>query len=156
MVELVCANRCSLIAYNLICKDGHEFEGWFADSKAYAAQEEAGQLVCPVCGDASISKAIMAPAVKTSVTKAKGRSTPPAGVASDHQKLRQFVAGFRKYVEENAEHVGREFPEEARKIHYGEKEARHIYGESTLHEARELIEEGIEIAPVPPDPGDLN
>ena len=146
---------CSVIAYNLVCKDGHEFEGWFADSKAYADQEKAGDLICPICGDASITKAVMAPAVKTSVTKAKGRSAPEETVP-DRQKLRQYVAGFRKYVEENADYVGPQFPEEARKIHYGETDARHIYGESTLKEAKELIEEGIEIAPLPPDPGDLN
>jgi hypothetical protein len=98
----------------------------------------------------------MAPAVMTSVTKAKGRAVPPPPQATDQQKLRQFAAGFRKYVEENADYVGPQFPEEARKIHYGETEARHIYGESTLGEAKELIEEGIEIAPLPPDPSDLN
>ena len=143
-----------MIAYSLTCKDGHEFEGWFANSMAYAAQEKAGDLVCPVCGDASVTKAIMAPAVRNSVTKAKGRGTvaPP----DEQQKLRQFVAGFRKYVEDNADYVGPKFPEEARKIHYGETEARHIYGESTIKEAQELIDEGIEIAPLPPDPGDLN
>ena len=110
-----------MIAYNLVCKDGHEFEGWFASSNAFAAQEKAGDLICPICGDPHVSKAIMAPAVKTSVTKAKGRATPPE-VAPDQQKLRQFVAGFRKYVEENADYVGPQFPEEARKIHYGEAE----------------------------------
>jgi len=143
-----------VIAYSLTCKDGHEFEGWFANSMAYAAQEKAGDLVCPVCGDASVTKAIMAPAVRNSVTKAKGRGTvaPP----DEQQKLRQFVAGFRKYVEDNADYVGPKFPEEARKIHYGETEARHIYGESTVREAQELIEEGIEIAPMPRDPNDLN
>jgi hypothetical protein len=141
-----------LIAYNLVCKDGHEFEGWFANSDAYAAQEKSGDLICPICGDDHVSKAIMAPAVKTSVTKAKGRSEP----APDSQKLRQFVTGFRKYVEENADYVGPQFPEEARKIHYGEADPRHIYGESTLKEAKELIEEGIDIAPLPSDPDDLN
>jgi len=142
-----------VIAYSLVCKDGHEFEGWFSNSEAYAAQAKAGDLVCPVCGNDDVTKGIMAPAVKTSVTKAKGRAevTP-----QEQQKLKQFVAGFRKYVEENADYVGPKFPEEARKIHYGETEARHIYGESTLAEAKELIEEGIEIAPMPPDPGDLN
>ena len=142
-----------MIAYRLICKDGHEFEGWFADSTAYAAQAQAGDLVCPVCGDASVTKAIMAPAVRTSVTKAKGK-TP--GTVPELQKQRQFVAGFRKFIEENADYVGPRFPEEARKIHYGETEERHIYGESTLREARELIEEGIKIAPMPPDPNELN
>lgn len=144
-----------MIAYSLTCKAGHEFEGWFANSSAYADQAKAGELVCPVCGDASVTKAIMAPNVMTSVTKAKGRAVVPSQ-PEERQKLRQFVAGFRKFVEENADYVGPRFPEEARKIHYGETEARHIYGESTLGEAREMIEEGIEIAPMPPDPNDLN
>ncbi len=65
--------------------------------------------------------------------------------------MRQFVTGMRKYVEENADYVGPKFPEEARKIHYGESEERHIYGEATLKEAKELIEEGVDIAPLPPD-----
>jgi hypothetical protein len=142
-----------LIAYSLTCQAGHEFEGWFANSSAYADQAKAGELACPVCGDANVTKAVMAPAVKTSVTKAKGR---PVVEPEEHQKIRQFVAGFRKFVEENADYVGPRFPEEARKIHYGETEARHIYGESTVAQAKELIEEGIEIAPMPPDPNALN
>jgi hypothetical protein len=122
-------------------------------------------LACPVCGDAKIAKAIMAPSVKTSVTKAKGNDVievpapkPPGSPnsAQDAQKVRQFIAGYRKFIEENAEYVGRRFPEEARKIHYGETEERHIYGESTFGEAKELIEEGIDVAPMPPDPADLN
>jgi hypothetical protein len=147
-----------VIAYNLICGDGHEFEGWFKDSAAYDAQAKKGVLACPVCGDDDVKKAIMAPAVKTSVTKAKGRQEvlAPDSNKPDQQKLRQFMAGYRKFIEENAEYVGPKFPEEARKIHYGETEERHIYGESTLGEARELVEEGIQIAPVPPYPGDLN
>jgi len=143
-----------VIAYSLVCKDGHEFEGWFSNSEAYATQAKAGDLVCPVCGDGGVTKAIMAPAVKTSITKAKGRDA--VATPDEQQKLRKFVAGFRKYVEENADYVGPKFSEEARKIHYGETEARHIYGESTVREAQELIEEGIEIAPMPPDPSDLN
>jgi hypothetical protein len=100
----------------------------------------------------------MAPAVKASITKAKGKMevAPAAGNSPDPQKVRQFMAGYRKFIEENADYVGPKFPEEARKIHYGETEERHIYGESTLKEARELIEEGIEVAPMPPDPGELN
>jgi hypothetical protein len=108
-----------------------------------------------MCGDAQVRKAIMAPAVKASVTKAKGRvETPPA--QAENQQVHQFVSGFRKFVEDNAEYVGRRFPEEARKIHYGESDERHIYGESTVKEAWELIEEGIDVAPMPPDPDDLN
>jgi hypothetical protein len=143
-----------VIAYRLTCSHGHEFEGWFQDSAAYDSQQAANALSCPVCGDAEVKKAIMAPAVKNSVTKSKGRDAPEP--QPDPQKVRQFVAGFRKFVEENAEYVGRKFPEEARKIHYGESDERHIYGESTVKEAWELIEEGIDVAPMPPDPDDLN
>jgi hypothetical protein len=147
-----------VIAYQLACRQGHEFEGWFSNSEAYEAQEAQGALVCPMCGDGHVKKAIMAPSVKASVTKAKGKTevTAPASDALDPQKVRQFMAGYRKFIEENADYVGPKFPEEARKIHYGEAEERHIYGESTLKEARELIEEGIEVAPIPSDPGELN
>lgn len=96
----------------------------------------------------------MAPAIGSS---AQPLSAPVAQNGQpDQRKIRQFMAGYRKFVEANAEYVGTKFPEEARKIHYGETEERHIYGESTLREARELVEEGIEIAAVPPDPEDLN
>jgi hypothetical protein len=145
-----------VISYNLACAKGHEFEGWFKDSAAYALQEADGSLACPLCGSAHVKKAIMAPSVMTSVTKAKGKAVAAAAPAVDAQTAKRFIAGFRKFIEENADYVGPKFPEEARKIHYGETEERPIYGESTVSEARELIEEGIEIAPVPQDPGDLN
>jgi hypothetical protein len=142
----------SVITYCLACSEGHEFEGWFASSTAYDDQAASGALACPICGSADVKKAIMAPAVAPA-TKAKGR---PAKPAPDPKAVRQYVAGFRKFVEENADYVGREFPEEARKIHYGEAEERHIYGESTLEEARDLIKEGIDVAPLPPDPDEMN
>jgi hypothetical protein len=138
---------CDVITYNLSCSAGHEFEGWFKDSTAYETQAKARALVCPVCGDHAVEKAIMAPALG-SATREKGRA--------EKQQLRQYASGLRKFIEKNADYVGPKFPEEARKIHYGEAEERHIYGESTLKEAKELIEEGVEIAPIPPDPDDLN
>jgi len=70
--------------------------------------------------------------------------------------MRQFMTGLRKYVEQNADYVGREFPDEARKIHYGESEDRHIYGEASLEEAADLVEEGIDVAPLPPDLNETN
>jgi hypothetical protein len=142
-----------VISYSLACARGHQFEGWFQNSAAYDEQEANGDLCCPACGDASVRKAIMAPSVKTSTTKAKGRDeiTP-----ADAKALRQYATGVRKFVEQNAEYVGPRFAEEARKIHYGESEQKHIYGESTLAEAKELIAEGIDVAPLPPDPDDLN
>ena len=143
-----------MIAYNLSCARGHEFEGWFQSGAAYDTQEAQHALACPICGDGQIQKAIMAPSVKGSVTKAKGRSE--VATSDAHDKRQRFVSGMRKFIEENADYVGPRFPEEARKIHYGEVEERHIYGESTIAEAKELIEEGIDIAPVPSDPDDLN
>lgn len=135
----------------MTCGQGHEFEGWFKNSAAYDEQQAQGALACPVCGDADIRKAPMAPAVSSSGSK---KEISPLSL--DPQKTRQFMAGFRKFVEKNAEYVGLRFPEEARKIHHGETEDRHIYGEATIKEAKELVEEGISIAPLPPDPKELN
>lgn len=138
----------------MACGQGHEFEGWFKNSAAYDEQEAEGALACPVCGDTTIRKAPMAPAV--SGTKSKDKVRPITPPAPDAKVTRQFMAGFRKFVEKNAEYVGPRFPEEARKIHHGETRDRHIYGEATLKEAKELVEEGITIAPLPPDPEKLN
>lgn len=133
-----------VIVYSLACAKGHGFEGWFKDSAAYDTQAADGKLVCPVCNSRKVQKAPMAPAV--SGTKKKGELS-----VTELRKMRQFVSGLRKYVEDNAENVGRKFPEEARKIHYGETEERPIYGEASLDEAKDLIDEGIEVAPLPPD-----
>jgi hypothetical protein len=133
----------AVIVYSLSCAKGHEFEGWFRDSAAFDDQSEHGKLVCPTCGTRKVTKAIMAPAV--SGTK-KAESS-----ASELRKMRQFMTGLRKHIEQNADYVGTDFPEEARKIHYGETEHRHIYGEASIAEAKELIEEGVDVAPMPPD-----
>lgn len=132
-----------MIVYNLRCKSGHEFEGWFKDSAAFDAQSASNKLVCPTCNSRRIEKAIMAPAV--SGTKKKNAAP------DEMRKMRQFMTGLRKYVQDNADYVGPNFAEEARKIHYGETEERQIYGESTVQEAIDLVEEGIEVAPLPPD-----
>lgn len=132
-----------MIVYNLVCKNGHEFEGWFRDSSAYDTQASAGKLCCPTCNSRRVEKAIMAPALAT------GERAPLSN--TDARKMRQFMTGLRKYVQENAEYVGPKFAEEARRIHYGESVDRHIYGETTMEEAQELVEEGVDVAPLPPD-----
>jgi hypothetical protein len=142
-----------MIIYLMACGLGHEFEGWFKDSAAYDAQAARGSLACPVCGDSCIRKAPMSPAI------AKGRSEKPHAKptsSEDARMTRQFMTGIRKFVEKNAEYVGTRFPEEARRIHYGESDDRHIYGEATLKDAKELVEEGIPVVPLPPDPDKLN
>jgi len=140
-----------LIAYNLNCAKGHEFEAWFSSSSAYDDQANTNKLVCPVCNSRKVTKAIMAPALSSKVGKHKFAPTQ-----DEMRKMRQYVTGIRKYVEENAENVGTNFPEEARKIHYGETEERPIYGHATLDEAADLVEEGIDVAPLPPDLSEAN
>ncbi len=132
-----------MIVYNLRCENSHEFEGWFQSGAAFDEQAASGKLVCPMCSTHKIEKGIMAPAV------AGTKKDAPA--ADELKKMRQFMTGMRKYIKENAEYVGPKFPEEARKIHYGETDERHIYGEATVKEAKELIDEGVEVAPLPPD-----
>ena len=137
-----------MIVYSLRCSGGHDFEGWFRDSGAFDEQDAQGKLVCPVCETHTINKAPMAPALNGA---GAARSAP-----EEMRKMRQFMTGLRKYVEQNADYVGPKFPEEARKIHYGETEERHIYGEATLKDVKELVEEGVEIAPLPPDLSEAN
>lgn len=138
-----------MIVYSLSCAKGHEFEGWFRDSGAFDEQSKSGKLVCPTCNSRKVSKAMMAPSV--SGTKKKSEPGP-----NELRQMRQFMTGLRKHIEQNADNVGQDFPEEARKIHYGEVEHRHIYGEATLKEAKELIEEGVDVAPLPPDLNEAN
>jgi hypothetical protein len=132
-----------MIVYTLTCQNDHAFEGWFASSGAYDDQAATGKLVCPMCHSKKIAKAPMAPSVAGAKKSALN--------TDELKKMRQFMTGMRQYVEKNADYVGKDFPEEARKIHYGESDPRHIYGETTLEEATELVEEGIEIAALPPD-----
>lgn len=139
-----------MIVYNLRCARQHDFEGWFRSSDAFDDQAKARKLVCPVCGSADVAKAPMAPAV--SGTKRTAVTSAPQQL----RQMRQFMTGLRKYVQDNAEYVGPKFPEEARKIHYGETEERQIYGEASLKDAKELVEEGIDVAPLPPDLDDAN
>jgi len=133
-----------MIRYALKCKKDHSFEGWFRDSAAYDQQTKKRLIACPVCGSAKVSKAPMAPAVSKKVDL--------AGAASKAKAVKEFVLNLRKQVEENAEYVGERFSDEARAIHYGDSEERQIYGEATLQDARDLIEEGIPVAPLPSVP----
>ena len=131
-----------MIVYSLRCKNGHEFEGWFRDSVAFDSQSGDGLLCCPTCNSRQVEKSMMAPSLALS------RDAKPR---RELGTTRQFMTGLRKYVQENAEYVGPNFAEEARRIHYGETADRHIYGETTQEEALALEEEGVDVAPLPPD-----
>lgn len=137
-----------MIRYTLVCGNDHEFEGWFRSAAAYEAEEAAGRLECPLCGDRRIRRAPMAPAVHS------GNGGEPSDRRERLARMLKALRELQRYVERNFEDVGERFPEEARKIHYGEAEPRGIRGVARGEEVRELLEEGIEVLPLPrlPEP----
>lgn len=142
-----------MIKYSLSCENAHTFEGWFSESADFDRQIARGFLTCPVCNSDSISKTLMAPSVSTA-RKKEEKQAMVMDMARQEMiaKVRQAIAEIKS----SAEDVGEKFPEEARKIHYGEADARGIMGQASLGEVRELLEEGIDIAPMPVLPDDAN
>ncbi|GAB4373509.1 MAG: DUF1178 family protein [Kiloniellaceae bacterium] len=147
-----------MIVFDLKCRKDHVFEAWFPDSASFAEQVAGGKVLCPVCGSKKVAKALMAP----NVVAKKGRDAAPAPAeaggkapemaladAQQAGQLRRLLRALRDHVEQNCDYVGGAFAEEARKIHYGETDPRGIYGETSEEEARELQDEGIEVARVP-------
>lgn len=142
-----------MIRYSLICENAHDFEGWFSESADFDRQKASGFLACPVCGSLDISKVLMAPSVSTARQKEK------IGALAVNEAQKEVVAKLKEVITSiraNSEDVGERFPEEARKIHYGETEARGIVGQASPSEVKSLIDEGIEIAPLPMLPDDTN
>lgn len=155
-----------MIRYALACAKGHSFESWFPNSAAYDKQAKRGLVSCPVCGDTKVEKAIMAP--KLSGTRKRGDALPAEAPTPDaakapvammsppEQEFRQKLKELREHLTKNSDYVGPKFPEEARKMHYGEADHRSIYGEASLKEAKELHDEGIEFHPLPVLPDERN
>ena len=146
-----------MIRYALGCENGHQFESWFGDSKAFDTLQAADAVLCPECGSASVEKALMAPQISTA--RKKDAKNDKVRLAANHGMQAEAVAAIRKirdHVKENADYVGDKFPEEARKIHYEEAEKRGIYGEASADEANALAEEGIEFHPLPILPEERN
>lgn len=145
-----------MIVYDLHCAHGHSFEGWFGSSADFAQQQDRGMLECPQCGSQDVGKAPMAPAVA-----AKGNRRTGAVVRKDgkpvtnreippevYQAMRALAEAQTKALRKST-YVGEGFAEESRAMHYGEKEVEAIHGKATVREAKELIEEGIAVAPLP-------
>jgi len=146
-----------MIKFTLECEAGHDFEGWFGNSKDFEAQVQRNLVSCPVCGSLKVEKALMAPSVSTSRTKAKiQEKINVATVNKSRQAMFAELKKMRDKITANAEDVGEKFPEEARKIHYGESEERGIYGEASPEDVKDLVEEGVKIAPLPVLPEDQN
>jgi len=147
-----------MIRYALACEQAHEFESWFPSSEAFEAQRERGFVTCPFCNSSKVDKQIMAPSIaRTDKAPAAQPEAKAMAVLSDkEQEIRAALRALREHVIRNAENVGKDFVEEARKMHYGEAEERSIYGEADLEEARALLEEGIDVLPIPHVPDDRN
>ncbi len=132
-----------MIKFTLACDEGHEFEAWFSSSDAYDKQRDEGLVGCAICGSTQVDKALMTPSIAAPDRAQKELA---------RQAIMQSWREWSKKASANAEHVGVQFAEEARKIHYGEVEERAIVGEASLGDIRELTEEGIGILPLAPDP----
>ena len=160
-----------MIHYQLRCAQDHGFDGWFRDSAAFDEQAGRGLLECPVCGDHTVERALMAPAVARlpgSGTRlpAEAPAAPVPGPASGPVPMpapgptvaaggglpattRAALQRLRAEIERSCEYVGSDFAEEARRIHSGESERRGIYGDASEEQAERLAEEGIEVARIP-------
>jgi hypothetical protein len=154
-----------MIRYTLRCDQGHSFESWFQSSTAYDSQVRRKLVNCPQCDSVKVEKAIMAP----QIARKKGRAAEPVTseaaqadspstplVLAQERELRVKLKALRDHIVSNADNVGEKFPNEARKMHYGDIEHRPIYGEASPAEAKALIDEGVEVAPLPVLPEDRN
>ena len=163
-----------MIRYALICERRHEFEIWFKNSADYDKQAKRGLVSCPDCGSTKVEKALMAPSLGAGAKKRKSAAprpieapaaaepTPPeaaspvAMISPQEKEFRAKLKELRDHLTKNADNVGAKFPEEARKMHYGEIEHRSIYGEASPQDAKEMHEEGIEFHPLPVLPEERN
>jgi hypothetical protein len=150
-----------MIRYALVCGKGHSFESWFQNSAAYDKQAKRNLVTCPVCGSAKVEKEIMSPRLAGSRKREEAQApssekTPVAIVSPQEHELRKKLKELREHLTQNADYVGQKFPEEARKMHYGEIDHRSIYGEASPDEAQKLHEEGIEFHPLPVLPDERN
>ena len=130
-----------MIKYSLECNQSHTFDAWFSDSLNFEKQNKNNQISCPNCSSLKIKKSIMAPSIPS-----KNYKSDLLNEKKD--KVEVVLSKVRKHVEDNFDYVGDKFADEARSMHYGEKEERKIYGETTIEDAVDLIEEGINIKPM--------
>jgi hypothetical protein len=142
-----------MIRYALKCTEDHDFDSWFASGEAFDKLKAGGMVACPACGSTEVRKSLMSPGVRPGRAKAE---TPPkekeAGKPrplAARSELERKLTELRRQVEANSDYVGVRFAAEARKMHEGEAPHRSIYGEAKPEEARQLIEEGVPVTPLP-------
>lgn len=139
-----------MIHFKLICQNDHEFDGWFRNGEDFEIQQKQGFLTCAVCGSDKVEKTLMAPAI------ADSKRHVGMGLNDNQNKMLEQLQNLTRKMRANADYVGDRFSEEARKIHFGEKEQRAIYGEATNKEVKSLVDEGIDVLPLPELPEDKN
>ena len=135
-----------MIRYALICDNDHEFEGWFGSSGDFDAQSAKRLIDCPLCASKAVRKQIMAPSV------VGARKTVQDEAPAKAKMMMEAMGRLRRHVESTFDDVGDAFASEARAIHEGRSEERGIYGQASPKEVRELMEDGVPIAPLPPKP----
>ncbi|MCF6320894.1 MAG: DUF1178 family protein [Rhizobiaceae bacterium] len=153
-----------MIKYSLSCENKHDFEGWFSSSSDFDTQKKRGLVTCPLCDTSKIDKTLMTPSLSTGrqLSKTSSQTQRDATLATNTKmppesaELIKQLRNFRDNIQANAENVGKKFPEEARKIHYGEADKRGIYGQASKEEVRDLVDEGVEVMPLPTLPEDTN
>ena len=142
-----------MIVFDLICQpSGHRFQGWFASSEAFADQQARGLVDCPHCGSSAVAKAPMAPAVprKGNQQPAPAQSAPVASaLPPEALAVMEKLASLQAEALKQSRWVGKDFAEQSRAIHYGERDPEPIHGQATLEEARDLVEEGVAVMPLP-------
>lgn len=143
-----------MIQYSLKCEEGHEFASWFQSAQAFEKLQTAGLISCPSCGSEQVAKAIMAPRVSTSrKSQAKPDDAPTSGnlhaLTAPSSPAEAAMIELKKKIQDSSEYVGADFASEARKIHEGEAPERSIYGEAKPEEAKQLVEDGVPVAPLP-------
>ncbi|WP_373050939.1 DUF1178 family protein [Thalassovita aquimarina] len=148
-----------MIQYSLKCAQDHRFDSWFQSAEAFDKLKGAGMITCSICGSSDVEKAIMAPRVRPSrkaqPTAAQDGDQPaqPPKLSEPASPAEQALAEIKRKIEENSEYVGDKFVREARAMHDGDAPERAIYGEAKLEEAKQLIEDGVPVTPLPFRPG---
>ena len=135
-----------MIKFDLICENEHIFEASFDDSMSFENQRKKKLIECPLCNSSEISKSVMAPNISNKSTSSSKINRKKNELFSNYNKQLNRI---KTEIEKNFTYVGKKFPEEARKIYYGEAKDKPIYGEASEKESKELIDEGIELIQLP-------
>ena len=151
-----------MIVFDLLWDHGHGFEGWFGSTADFVDQQDRGLLMCPQCGSPEVTKAPMAPAVPRKGNQQSSHQITeidspamPARQVSNAPLTPEVAQAMAKLAEvqakalKNSKWVGKDFAEQSRAMHYGERDHQPIHGEASIEDARDLLDEGVAIAPLP-------